>query len=399
MLSTNITEKLVGLQGIIVKNVVQNENSIEIFMELERQEQNCPCCGSVTKTIHDYRRQIIKDIPAFGKPIIIRLKKRRYRCACGKRFFEKNSFLPRYHRMTNRLSAYIIDKLREVSSFSSVAREVSLSVSTVIRVFDLVNYSPTVLPKVLSIDEFKGNTNREKYQCIITDPINKRIVDILPTRYKHDLIRYFKRFDRTKTSHFVSDMWSTYADISATFFNNATYIIDKYHYIRQVIWALEAVRKETQKKFSKSHRIYFKRSKALLIRRYDSLSIDEQKQVMVMLSVDVNLSNAYFLKEQFFKLLRCKGSAYAKQMLSTWIRDAHNSRIKRFSDCANTFTNWSKAILNSFDCPYTNGFTEGCNNKIKVLKRNAYGFRNFNRFRNRILHIFSDSSIQKSEAA
>ncbi|MDD6490031.1 MAG: transposase, partial [Clostridia bacterium] len=46
-------------------------------------------------------------------------------------------------------------------------------------------------------------------------------------------------------------------------------------------------------------------------------------------------------------------------------------------------------ILNSFDYSITNGFTEGCNNKIKVLKRNAYGYRNFKRFRNRILHIFS----------
>ncbi|MEF2920191.1 MAG: transposase, partial [Acutalibacteraceae bacterium] len=47
-------------------------------------------------------------------------------------------------------------------------------------------------------------------------------------------------------------------------------------------------------------------------------------------------------------------------------------------------------ILNSFTTKFTNGFTEGCNNKIKVLKRNAYGYRNFKRFRNRIIHIFSN---------
>ncbi|HBR30710.1 MAG TPA: hypothetical protein DD733_01370 [Clostridiales bacterium] len=55
-------------------------------------------------------------------------------------------------------------------------------------------------------------------------------------------------------------------------------------------------------------------------------------------------------------------------------------------------------ILNSFAYPYTNGFTEGCNNKIKVLKRTAYGYRNFKRFKNRILHIFSDKNTEKSEA-
>ena len=59
----------------------------------------------------------------------------------------------------------------------------------------------------------------------------------------------------------------------------------------------------------------------------------------------------------------------------------------------------SKFILNSFSSPYTNGFTEGCNNKIKVLKRNAYGYKNFKRFRNRILHIFSHKQLNKEQAA
>ncbi|WP_318259637.1 transposase, partial [Ruminococcus sp. YE282] len=58
-----------------------------------------------------------------------------------------------------------------------------------------------------------------------------------------------------------------------------------------------------------------------------------------------------------------------------------------------------RAILNSFSSTNTNGFTEGCNNKIKVLKRNAYGFRNFNRFRNRILHIFSLQSVNSQKQA
>ena len=107
---------------------------------------------------------------------------------------------------------------------------------------------------------------------------------------------------------------------------------------------------------------------------------------MVMLSIDVNLSTAYFLKEQFFKILKCNNSSESKPLLSSWISHAQSSGIKKFSNCANTITRRSVGILNSFDYPYTNGFTEGANNKIKVLKRNAYGFRNSNRFRNRILY-------------
>ena len=64
-------------------------------------------------------------------------------------------------------------------------------------------------------------------------------------------------------------------------------------------------------------------------------------------------------------------------------------KIKTQLRCAKTMRNWYTGIINSFSSPVTNGFTEGCNNKIKVLKRNAYGYKNFKRFRNRILHIFS----------
>lgn len=71
----------------------------------------CPCCSEKTDRIHDYRSQIIKDIHAFSKQVYINLRKRRYVCNhCGKRFYENIDFLPRYHRMTNRLAAFVINK-------------------------------------------------------------------------------------------------------------------------------------------------------------------------------------------------------------------------------------------------------------------------------------------------
>jgi transposase len=393
MLCTYSTEKLLGLKGVIVKNVRQLPDKTEIFIELPRKPHVCPCCGHQTSYVHDYRCQTVKDIPAFGKHTSLILRKRRYRCpACGKRFFENNSFLPKYQRMTNRLAAYIISKLADVRSFTSVAREVNLSVSTIIRIFDCINYGkPQQLPEVVSIDEFKGNTSGEKYQCILTDPVRHRILDILPARHSHKLTQYFSQIDRSKTKHFVSDMWSTYANIAQTYFKNSNYVIDKYHYIRQVFWAFEAVRKEEQKKFSKTRRIYFKRSRTLLNKRYQFLTPEQKQQVNIMLYTSSRLLSAYSLKEQFFKVLDSSDSQSARTALSHWIMAAQNSGLPRLVDCGNTMVRWSKGILNSFDCPYTNGFTEGVNNKIKVLKRNAYGYRNFRRFRNRILHIFHHS--------
>jgi transposase len=133
------------------------------------------------------------------------LRKRRYRCSsCGKRFFEHNSFLPRYHRMTNRLAAYIISKLSDVRSFTSVAREVKsfgfnhnpdfLIVSTM--------ESRSNYPKLYQLMSLKAIQNNEKYQCILTDPVRHRILDILPARYNHKLTEYFSRIDRSQTKYF-----------------------------------------------------------------------------------------------------------------------------------------------------------------------------------------------------
>ena len=189
MLYNYSTTNLTGLQDLILKNTDHFGNLLLINAEIERKPHKCPCCGEITNKIHDYRIQMIKDISSFGNFTIISLRKRRYACKnCGKRFYENVSFLPRYHRMTNRLSAWVINLLKDVRSFSSVAREANLSVSTVIRIFDLVGYSkPQSLPEVIAIDEFKGNTGKEKYQAIITDPKTGVILDILPDRKQSHL--------------------------------------------------------------------------------------------------------------------------------------------------------------------------------------------------------------------
>lgn len=404
MLYINNIEKFIGLQELIVKNIVETGTTKIIEAEIDRKEQKCPCCGCMTDKVHDYRKQEIKDIPAFGEHVIINLRKRRYRCpACNKRFIEHIDWLPLYHRMTNRLSAYVIDRLREARSYKSIAREVNLSSNTVTRIFDLVNYASQQMPEVIGIDEFKGNAGGDKYQCIITDIKNGRVLDVLATRHKYELVRYFKGFDRSNTTHYVCDMWDIYADISRTFFKSAELVIDKYHFIRQVFWAFEEVRKKEQKKLRKDTRLLFKRSKTLLTKQYEYLTDDEKATVNSILYMSTPLVIAHNLKEKFLKILKCVNSAEAKELLSEWIMIAQDSGLERFIACSNTFINWSEGILNSFDCPYTNGFTEGCNNKIKALKRVGYGYRNFRRFRNRIIHIFNQSNtppqLQKSEVA
>ena len=190
-----------------------------------------------------------------------------------------------------------------------------------------------------------------------------------------------------------------YADISDVWFENATLVIDKYHWIRQAIWAFENVRKEEQKKLSPELKKYFKRSKSLLIKRFDSLEEFQKQQVNVMLYYSVNISRDYFYKEEFLKILSIKDPQIAKKSMAEWIEDTEDCGLLRFEKCAETMRNWFNGIVNSFSTTVTNGFTEGCNNKIKVLKRNAYGYKNFKRFRNRILHIFSHQQLYNKQAA
>ena len=105
-----------------------------------------------------------------------------------------------------------------------------------------------------------------------------------PVRRKQDCFRYtsrkiqtvfnnnfgkYPKEEREKVKYFVLDMWQTYYDTACIWFKNAIRIVDKYHWIRQVIWAFENVRKEEQKKFSKTHRRYFKNSKKLLLKRFN----------------------------------------------------------------------------------------------------------------------------------
>jgi transposase len=118
-----------------------------------------------------------------------------------------------------------------------------------------------------------------------------------------------------------------------------------------------------------------------------------------MLYTSEKLLTAHSLKEKFNDFMNSKNSIEAKKKLSSWILAAQDSGLDKFIACANTMVRWSVGILNSFDCPYTNGFTENVNNKIKVLKRNAYGFRNFKRFRNHILHIFAHKNENISDTA
>ena len=383
--NNNFISELMELEDVIITNVEATKTARHIHIEMPRRVHHCPSCGSETDRIHDYREQIIKDIP-YMKDSYLHLRKRRYVCReCSKRFYEDVPFLPRYYRMTNRLVSSILYDFSKVKSASQIAKEHNVSVTTAIRYFDYVSYKNRSLPEVLSIDEFKGNAGGEKYQCIVTDAKNKKILDILPNRKEYDLIRYFKAFStRNSVKYFVTDMNPHFKEVAKTCFPKALIIADRYHVSRQVMWAMERVRKVEQKHLSQTHRRYFKRSRYLLCK--NELDEEECQRLALMFELAPRLATAYYLKNKFLEVMHCKNSYEAKKKLADWMLLAEFENMPEFEDCITAYRNWSQEILNAIDYPWSNGFTEGCNNKTKVLKRTCYGVRNFGRFRNRILH-------------
>jgi len=131
---SNFITQLLNLKGIKVTKISHGNSFVKIYITTEPRKHTCPACGSKTSRIHDYREQTIKDLPLQFKHTYLVLRKRRYVCSCGKRFYESYNFLPRYQRMTNRLAFFVCQELTKLTSLTSVAKSANVSVSTVIRI-------------------------------------------------------------------------------------------------------------------------------------------------------------------------------------------------------------------------------------------------------------------------
>lgn len=392
MLHQNYIEDLLGLKDVIVVKVEENEKEKHIYLHCRLQAQVCPQCRFETKRSHSYRWQKVKDVPVGGKNTILHIRKRRYYCShCNGTFLEKLTFLKKYQRNTQRLMIKVLDDFHRSYSTKTIAEMNNVSPGVATRMFDHVEYPRPKLPQVLSIDEFKGNAGR-KYQCILADPVKGKVLDILPTKNSVELKLYFLNFpksERHNVKYFVMDMSNQFAEIITFCFPNAQIVVDKFHVCRHIVWALEATRKIVQESLTAEKRKWFKRSRFILLKHSRDLTDEEVNKLTIMLSYSDRLRWAYWIKETFYDFMESKNIDEAIANFNKWKNIVLTSNLDRFVRCYDMINKRKERILRAFETGYTNGFTEGCNNKIKVLKRNCYGVRNFNRFRNRILHMMA----------
>lgn len=391
MSTMDYTTRLLGLEDAEIKELRENDQEVQIEFRLPRCEQACPACGAKTQKIHDYRYRKIRNLDIVGRRLTLIYERRRYACQeCGKRFSEKCSFVGKYQRISMRHTMKIAEMLRHRISVKKIAECTSSSISSVQRILSCMAFPrPNLLPTAISFDEFKGNAGGEKFQCIITDAINHKVLDILPERTSAVLQEYLMKFpNRESVRYAVIDMNCGFLNVIKTLLPNAKIIIDRFHVVRYCTAALENVRRNLQKQLPDHQRKYFKRSRRLLLAHQESLSPENRTAVEAMLNISDRLKQAYALKEYFYFFMESKNREEAVTRLDHWLNSCHLLDLPEFDDCVRMLKNWRHYILNAFDYHLSNGFTEGCNNAIKSLKRVAFGFRSFNNFRVRILLSF-----------
>ena len=379
----NFIRNLLDLKGVIIKKVRYKKNFVKIHIELPVREQTCPHCKSKTTKIKDYRTQIIKDIPIRFKTTLLSYRKRRYQCReCGKTFYEKAHFLPKRARKTTRVSEFIVDRLKTKQSMKDIAKDANVSINTVARLLPPLAVSSKHLPEVLCIDEFKGNTGYYKYQVSLMDGKTRKPIDIIECRYKSHLFDYFNKFtleERKKVKYVVIDLWKPYKDLATTYFPNSIVVADRFHFIRYATEAVDTVRKQVQSKLPRNERKYFKHSRKLLLSKYENLKTKKQKEDLnyILINYSEDLRIAYREKEEMLEIIRMEDKNKAIEKLNNWVKRNLESHIIALKNCAKTYFNWIREIRNAIKVKYSNGPMEGYNNKIKTLKRLAFGFRNF----------------------
>ena len=369
-----------GLPGLAVLDV-RDGNPIQVLARFREEEATCPRCGRRTWQVHQRHRQVKRDLAACGRQVEILLLKRRFHCRrCRKVFTEPDPLCGLRRRSTRRWRRFLGRRARW-STVRAVAREEQVSEGLVQRSWVELHTPPPArhqAPRFLGIDGFCVSRPHKMWSGF-WDLEERMSVALVPGERQRDVQAVLDGLARPeRVEAVVIDLAEAYRQAVRMALPEAAVVADKFHVIALAGRALRKGRRERRQPGNVAW---------LMDRGVERLRSEEQVRLCRALVGQPELANGWALKEELRALYRCGSPAAAAQHLDHWLEAARQSRLPSFRRVAGTLEKWRDEVLNYWRFPLTNAFVEGKHNRVKVAKRQAYGYRNDKVFRLRILNL------------
>ncbi|WP_404975455.1 ISL3 family transposase [Weissella paramesenteroides] len=375
---------------------------------------HCACLMSKNGT------KLVKHIASRAANVFNQLAIRKQKYLCPQchltALAEFSDIKPGDHIMTNVKQAAAMELSENVSQ-KHIAQAYNISPHTVMRQAQgLFTYNKTAfhyLPQHIAFDDFKsGNFAKNSgMSMILMDSATHRVLDIMQDRGDNNLRHYFEQYSyqaRAAVKTITVDLFSPYRHMIHDLFPHAQIIADRFHVVTQVYRALNTIRIQTIKDYGASSRAYrqLKKYWKLLLkdettlnytdfrkrRNYRYAYLTDQEVIDRLLALSPELRSAYNFYQDVLYAVRHQDFNQLQKVVTTSNQDPRFQQLpEAMKKARRTLKHHLSEIQNSFIYKFSNGPVEGTNNKIKVIKRTAYGFRNFELFRLRILIAFKDS--------
>ena len=393
-------DRLVGLQGFSVSGLRFGEELSTLWIEVSRRHKEYRCtCGRVYRSYYDSRLRSVRDL-SFGPFIRVWIEffQCRIRCTtCGVRTECLDWVEPRVG-YTKRLAGAVALACREIRSIKAVAQQFRLHWS-VVKDIDkkaLQDCLPAVgntQATLLAIDEFAVKRGQD-YGTTVADAGTGQVLYVGKGRSAETLGPFFEALGPEKCRRIQAiamDAWRGYAKAKRKHCPDAATVYDPFHllqiYGRKVI---DRVRIDECRKASEENKAVIRGTKYLLLKNRKNLLTDREEPARLrdLLAINQRLNTVYILKEDLRRVWTYKRKAWAAKWLEAWCQRAPDSGIKPLIRFTKKLLYHKESILAHCDYPIHTSIIEGMNNKIKVIKRIAFGFRDFDYFALKIRGAF-----------
>jgi transposase len=344
---------------------------------------------------YDRQTRRVRDLSCGATRIYLALEVRRVRCRhCGKVKRERLDFLADNPLYTKRF-AYHVGRRCRTATVKDVAGELQLDWQTVKELEKQymraqLARAGTPAPQVLGIDEVsirKGHV----YRIVVSDLVRERPIWFGGQDRSEESLRQFyawlgeKKAQRLRLA--VMDMWKPFRKATAKAAPQAAILFDKFHIMRHLGEALDAVRKSEYARLKGQDRRFIKGQKYTLLSRRENLTLEGRQALKRLLAANKRLNTAYLLKESFGQLWSYAREGWARRFFENWRASLKWQRLKPYEKFAQMIERHWDGI--AAYCKPENkvalGFVEGLNNKIRVIQRRAYGLRDEEYLRLKIL--------------